>query len=160
TFTKIATLGVNAVGYPATGLSVGTPYWFKVRAFNAFNGTSYSNYSNTANATTQSQLPNLDFSGGFTNSNALLNYNGSAKIVSNKAEVTDGGSAETGSVWSKSQQDIRKFNSNFTFQLSNADADGFTFTIQRASNTITGWNGGGLGYQTITPSVAIKFDLY
>ncbi len=160
TFTKVATLGVNAQGYLVNGLQSGTPYWFKVRAFNSFNGTSFSGYSSTATATTQSQLPSLNFSAGFAGSTTALNYVGSARIVNGFAELTDGNTGEAGAVWSKTVQDIRRFNVNFTFQLSNASADGFTFTLQRASATAIGGSGGALGYQGIGTSVALKFDLY
>ena len=101
-----------------------------MRTFNTFNGTSYSDYSNVATATTQSQLPTLDFSAGFANSGGTLNYVGSAKIASSSAQLTDMGTGENGSVWSKAQQDIRKFNVIFTFTQTNGTADGMTFTIQ------------------------------
>jgi hypothetical protein len=55
---------------------------------------------------------------------------------------------------------VQTFSSDFAFQLSSAQGDGFTFTIQNAGVTALGASGSGLGYQNIGKSVAIKFDLY
>ena len=55
---------------------------------------------------------------------------------------------------------VSSFTTDFTFQLLNPNADGFTFTIQNAGTTALGSGGGGLGYQIIGKSVAVKFDLY
>ena len=62
----------------------------------------------------------------------------------------------------------RAFTTDFSFQLSSASADGFTFTIQGVGATALGPSGGGLGYGPDTPggtpgianSVAVKFDIY
>lgn len=50
-FTQIATVGANTVAYSATGLTAGTKYFFRVRAYNTAS-TPNSAYSNEANATT------------------------------------------------------------------------------------------------------------
>ena len=44
---------------------------------------------------------------------------------------------------------IQSFTTNFTFQLTNATADGITFTIQNQGTAALGDMGGGLGYQNI-----------
>ena len=53
-FTEIATLPANSTAYTAGGLASGTPYFFRVRAYNAVGN---SNYSNTAVASTLTTLP-------------------------------------------------------------------------------------------------------
>ena len=160
-FTEIATTGVNAQSYPVTGLEVGTTYSFRVRAFNSFNTQSYSAYSNIASQQTGAQVPTLDFSNGFSSSAGTLQFNGSAKILGNRAELTDAsGGSESGSIWSKAKQDIHAFTSRFRFQLTQANADGFTFAIQNNSPIVTGNSGGSLGYEGIGSSIAIKFDIY
>lgn len=53
-FTEIATVPANSTGYTAGGLASGTPYFFRVRAYNAVGN---SNYSNTAVASTLTTLP-------------------------------------------------------------------------------------------------------
>jgi hypothetical protein len=50
-WTEIGTANANATSYQNTGLSCGTKYYYRVRAYRS-NDTSYSAYSNTANVTT------------------------------------------------------------------------------------------------------------
>ena len=56
TYAQIAALGANVVSYSNTGLTAGTTYYYRVRAYN---GSGNSAYSNEANATTQSGSANL-----------------------------------------------------------------------------------------------------
>ena len=126
--------------------------------------------SRVANATTTNQVALLDFSAGFAGSTNKLTYNGSATINGTKAELTNGGNNQAGSVFSTSAVDVTKFNSQFTFQLraGSSTADGFTFCIQGNTPTALGPSGGGLGYGPdhtggtggIINSMAVKFDLY
>jgi len=57
---------------------------------------------------------------------------------------------------------VSQFTTDFTFQITNAVADGFTFAIQNSpqGSSAFGGNGGALGYQGISKSVAIKFGFY
>ena len=159
-FTEIATVGVNVQNYSVVNLQASTTYYFRVRAFNSYQTQSFSNYTNIASTQTTSQPATLNFNSGFTNSATSLNYNGSAKIFNGRAELTDGNSGEAGSMWSKTVQDIRRFSAQFTFQITNPNADGFTFAIQNNNATIVGNGGGSLGYATINHSIALKFDIY
>ena len=54
TYAQIASVGANVVSYSNTGLSVGTTYYYRVRAYNS---SGISSYSNEANATTLSGTP-------------------------------------------------------------------------------------------------------
>ncbi len=56
TYSQIATVGTNVTAFSNTGLTVGTTYYYRVRAYNFVDN---SNYSNEANATT----PNPDSDG-------------------------------------------------------------------------------------------------
>jgi fibronectin type 3 domain-containing protein len=164
-FTQVGTASAGATSFAVGGLQVSTKYYFEIDASNA-KGTSA--FSNVANATTTSQAGVLDFSSGFAGSSGVLTYNGNAKINGTSAELTDGGGTEAGSVFSTNAVDVTKFSNQFTFQLTSANADGFTFTIQGDGPTQLGPTGGGLGYGPDTPggtpgiakSVAVKFDLY
>jgi fibronectin type 3 domain-containing protein len=164
-FSQVGTASAGASSFAVGSLQVSTKYYFEIDAFNN-KGTSA--VSNIANATTTSQASVLDFSSGFANSSGVLTYNGSAKINGTSAELTDGGANEAASFFSTNAVDVTKFSNQFTFQLTNATADGFTFTIQGDGPTALGPSGGGLGYGPDTPggtpgiakSVAIKFDLY
>jgi fibronectin type 3 domain-containing protein len=165
TFTQVGTASAGATSFAVGSLQISTKYYFEIDAFNS-KGTS--TFSNVANATTTSQAGVLDFSSGFAGSGSVLTYNGSAKINGTSAEITDGGGNEAGSVFSTNAVDVTKFSNQFTFQLTNANADGFTFTVQGNGPTALGPSGGGLGYGPDTPggtpgipkSVAVKFDLY
>ena len=53
-YTEIAVTGPNATSYNATGLSAGTKYYYRVRAYNAI---ATSAYSSEKNATTLSNIP-------------------------------------------------------------------------------------------------------
>ena len=86
--------------------------------------------------------------------------NGSATVNNGVLQLTDGGTWEAGSAFSAQPVDVQSFATTFTFQLTNAQADGFTFTIQNAGTSALGGNGGNLGYTGIPNSVALKFDIY
>jgi hypothetical protein len=75
--------------------------------------------------------------------------------------LTNGGTSEAGSAFYTTPVNIQAFTNDFSFQLTDALADGFTFTIQDAGPTALGPNGGSLGYGTaMGASIAVKFDLY
>jgi hypothetical protein len=111
----------------------------------------------------------INFPSGFPSATGLQ-LNGKSKVSSsNFLELTDGGDYEASSAFWTTPVNIQAFTTNFTFQLSSATADGFTFTIQDAGLTALGAYGGGLGYgpdpnngptASIGKSVAIKFDIY
>jgi legume-like lectin family protein/chitobiase/beta-hexosaminidase-like protein len=106
----------------------------------------------------------INFGSGFT-SPAGMQLNGSAGLDGGRLQLTNGGINEAGSAFFATPVDIRNFTTDFTFQLSNAKADGITFTIQNSSvgAVALGGVGGSLGYGgtgKILNSVAIKFDIY
>jgi hypothetical protein len=108
----------------------------------------------------------INFSGGFVPGAIALN--GFAKVGNARLRLTDGGGGEAASAFYSMPVNVQKFNSTFNFVLTNASADGFTFTIQGAGPSALGPSGGGLGYGPDNPggtpgiasSMAIKFDLY
>jgi hypothetical protein len=102
----------------------------------------------------------INFGSGFSNT-AGLTFNGSAKATNDtRLQLTDGGLNEAGSVFWNAPINIQAFTTNFEFQLSNAQGNGFTFTIQNVGPTALGGNSAGLGYQDILKSVAVKFNFY
>jgi hypothetical protein len=110
----------------------------------------------------------ISFPDGFSTAATSMTFNGSTDLDDERLQITDGLTNEAGSAWYNTPVNIQNFTNNFTFQLSNAEADGFTFTIQNSGLTALGPAGGGLGYGPDSPggtggiptSVAIKFDLY
>jgi len=110
----------------------------------------------------------IDFGLGFSDP-GCMQFNGSTGLDDSRLQLTNGGANEAGSAFCTTPVDIRGFSTDFTFQLSNAEADGITFTIQNspAGAGALGPAGGGLGYGPDTPgqaaaigqSVAVKYDL-
>ena len=110
----------------------------------------------------------INFGSGFAEVNGLT-LNGSAiNSDDSRLQLTTGGGSQSGTVFANTPLNVSAFVNDFTFQLSNALADGFTFTIQNVGPKARGPYGGGLGYGAGTPggtpgianSIAIKFDLY
>jgi outer membrane protein assembly factor BamB len=96
--------------------------------------------------------------------NGLLVFNGAARIDTGRLLVCPNGSG-FGSVFNKNMVSLanhRSFSTYFAFQFTspaNGGADGMVFTLQTDANS-AGTSGGGLGYQGISPSVAVEFDTY
>jgi Chitobiase/beta-hexosaminidase C-terminal domain/Legume lectin domain len=110
----------------------------------------------------------INFNLGFANAPACMTFNGSTGLDDTRLQLTNGGLNQAGSAFFNTPVDITKFTTDFTFQLSNAGADGITFTIQGNGPTALGPSGGGLGYGAgaaggtggIPKSVAVKFDTF
>jgi alpha-L-arabinofuranosidase len=122
----------------------------------------YSGYSNTSVVSASYNFVSgstaLNFANGFTSSS--LTMNGGAKVVGTALQLSDSGSSEARSAWSSTAVPISQFITDFSFQLTNTNANGFTFVVQNAGPTALGGNGGSLGYQGMSNSVALKFDFY
>jgi hypothetical protein len=118
--------------------------------------------SNIATATyvIQSGGTSIDFGMGFS-STAGLTLNGSAVAANDtRLQLTNGGLNQAGSVFWNAPIGIGSFTTTFEFQLSSAQANGFTFCIQNVGATALGGNSAGLGYQDIQKSIAVKFNFY
>jgi len=114
----------------------------------------------TAAYTIQSGGTTINFANGFaTTAGLTLNGNAAASDDS-RLQLTDGGLNEASSVFWNTPINIQAFTSVFNFQLSEAQANGFTFTIQNVGPTALGGDSAGLGYQNIQRSIAIKFNFY
>ena len=102
----------------------------------------------------------IDFASGFS-SVAGLALNGSA-VANNdtRLQLTNGGLNQSGSVFWTAPISIQAFRTTFEFQLSDAQGNGFTVTLQNVGPTALGANSAGLGYQGIQKSVAVKFNFY
>lgn len=101
-----------------------------------------------------------DFLNGFTAGGLTLN---GATLNGTRLRLTDGNNYEEASAFFNTPVNAQYFTSDFTFQLINPQADGFTICIQNQGPTALGGSGGYLGYggtPGIASSVAVKFDLY
>ena len=102
----------------------------------------------------------INFGSGFS-STAGLTLNGSAVADNDtRLQLTNGDVSQAGSVFWNAPINIQSFTTDFEFQLSNAQGNGFTFTIQNVGPTALGGDSAGLGYQDIQKSVAVKFNFY
>lgn len=102
-----------------------------------------------------------NYQNGFTA--AGLTFNGSATLNGSRLRLTDGNYGEAASAFFNTPVNAQFFTSDFTFQLTDAQADGITICVQNQGPTALGGNGGDLGYggsPAIGNSAAIKFDLY
>ncbi len=125
--------------------------------------------SNVSNATyTYSNGTGSNFANGFSTATSVMTFNGSTGLDDTRLQLTSGVTFQAGSAWFNTPLNVQSFTNDFTFQISNPGADGFTFAIQNSGLNALGLAGGGLGYASDTPggtpgipkSVAIKFDIY
>jgi len=108
----------------------------------------------------------INFASGFTGTG--LAFHGRTTLNGTRLRLTDGGQSEASSAWFTTPVNVQSFTTDFSFQLTNPNADGMTFTLQNAGTTALGPSGGGLGYGAGLPggtpgiptSVAVKFDLF
>jgi Legume lectin domain/Chitobiase/beta-hexosaminidase C-terminal domain len=123
----------------------------------------------TATFTISPNATTINFGMGFSIP-GCMRFNGSTDLDDSRLQLTNGGENEAGSAFCTTPVNITNFTTDFTFQLSDAMADGITFTIQNSSAgaSALGPTGGGLGYGPDAPggpagisnSVAVKYDLY
>jgi hypothetical protein len=107
----------------------------------------------------------IDYGTGFVARG--LQMNGSASINGTQLRLTNSGGFQASSAFATTPVNVQRFTTDFTIQLTNADADGMAFVLQGNSPTALGSPGAGLGYgvgttstASIANSVAVKFDLY
>lgn len=101
-----------------------------------------------------------DFANGFSNALSYMTFNGSTGLDDTRLQLTSGLTNQAGSAWYSYPVSVQSFSNDFLMQISNAGADGMTFTIQNSGLTALGAAGGQLGYGGIAKSIAIKFDIY
>jgi len=114
----------------------------------------------TATYTIGTAAPVINFANGFSGSGGRMELNGSAQLSGPGLLLTDPVQSREGAAWYAAPVNVQAFTTDFTFQLTSPSADGMTFAIQNQSTGALGDSGGGLGYQGIPTSVAVKFDLY
>jgi hypothetical protein len=122
--------------------------------------------SDSADGATVDRTNGSKYGNGFGSGGLVLN--GRATINGTRLRLTDGGAGEVASAWYSTPVNIQAFTQDFSFQLTNATADGMAFVIQNAGTQAIGPGGAGLGYGATHPggksgipsSLAVKFDLY
>jgi hypothetical protein len=116
----------------------------------------------TAAYTINSGTPIINDPTGFTSSTGLSLVGGATLTGTALQLTTAAGGIQAKAVWYATPVNVQSFTTDFNFQLTSANADGFTFALQNAAAGVNavGAHGIGLGYQGIGSSVAVKFDLY
>lgn len=89
---------------------------------------------------------------------------GGAPTISNGVlNLTTAANGEATSAFFNTAQTITNFTASFTYDFLNGSgnpADGFTFLLQNQGLTARGGGGGAVGYEGVTPSAAVKFNIY
>jgi hypothetical protein len=88
---------------------------------------------------------------------------GDAAMQGQRVRLTSASTNQNGAAWSTDRKNVqRPFTATFQFQITDPDpgggADGFAFVIQNDSDSSLGSNGGGIGYDRISNSLAVEFD--
>ncbi len=162
TWTLIATVSAAQTNYTDSTVTTGT-YYYRVTAVNL--SPADSAVSNVVRAvdgpvTVDHSTPAF---AGFVNVNDMV-ANGSALFSNENVLRLNNDYGQAGSAFTTQPVGVRGFTTTFHWRLHEGTqpnpADGFTFTLQAQSPTAVGAGGGELGYQGITRSVAVKFDVY
>jgi hypothetical protein len=155
-FTHIATVPAAQLTYTDTGLTPGI-YAYRVHAFST--NPASDSLSNVQGATVG---PVINHDTGF-GTTVDLTANGSARFGNNIVRLT-GDDLQTGSFFANTPLTIGQFSTSFIFRLSEGTqpnyADGLAFVVQANAPTALGQGLGGLGYQGIGNSVAVKFGSF
>ena len=109
----------------------------------------------------------IDYSQGFAGATGLT-LNGGATALGPTIQLTDGKQFESRSFFYSNRVPVESFITDFDFQLTNANADGFAFVVQGNGADALGSSGGGVGYSNppngtgpgISNSFAVVFDLH
>jgi hypothetical protein len=113
----------------------------------------------TAAYVIQSGGTSINFGSGFSSTQGL-DLNGTAVATNSQLQLTTGSTWQAGSVFWNAPISVQAFTTTFQFQEFEAQANGFTFTIQNMAPTALGGDSAGLGYPDIQQSVAVKFNFY
>ncbi len=101
----------------------------------------------------------INFGSGFSPSGLVLK--GNAQLIGTALQLTDNTeNNEEGNAWWTTPVNVQAFTTDFTFQLTQPNANGFTFILQNAGTSAVGLGGSYLGFGSIGTSVAVKFDLF
>jgi hypothetical protein len=160
-YTTNGTTPTTASAVYAGPMSVGASETLQAIAVaSGFTASAVSTAAYTIN--TGSTQAAVNYPTGFTSA-ANFALVGGPTFAASAMQVTDGGNNEAHAVWYSTPVNIQRFGTDFTFQITPATArasDGMTFTIQNKGLNARGGIGGGLGYQGIKSSVAVKFDTF
>ena len=149
--TNTLTLGIQELG------DSGTRY----QVFVTNQATSFPAVSTLAAVTVLPQLQFNGFGGQWTSQGAPATV--PKYTAANVLRLIDGGASEAGSSFFSYPVYVGGFQATFTYQdVGGGGADGAAFVVQNDSRRATarGGGGGGFGYNGITNSAALEFNIY
>jgi hypothetical protein len=160
--TVVSNLPHSPPTYVDTTVMRPNTYYYRVHAFNA--SPADESFSNVVVAVVAPVDIEFPFPDGIQNANGLQ-VNGSALFSADEhiLRLTNDFN-QASSVFTGNEVSASEWSTTFWIRLHEGTqpniADGLTFTLQANSPTALGAGGGGLGYQGIHNSVAIKFDVF
>jgi hypothetical protein len=111
-----------------------------------------------------SSAASLAVTGVTFNNGAAWTANGNAIITNGVLELTEGSTSQNSSFWLNEPVDVAAFRASWIYQdnTGGAGANGVVFIVQNSSSgtSALGAGGGQIGYQGISPSVALGFNIY
>jgi hypothetical protein len=164
-FELIATVPSSQTTYTDTNLPNGT-FTYRVTGFSVFPEANDFAISNAAKAT----IGPIDIAHGTPGSrqpgfqdHSDMQSNGSGQFTSENLLRLTNDFGQAGSAFTLQPVGARGFTTSFDIRLHEGGlnpADGMTFTLQGNNPSALGGGGGGLGYQGIGRSVAVKFKIW
>ncbi len=124
-------------------------------------GHSTSSVGTAAYTINTGTVPVINDPNGFSSSTGL-SFVGGATLTNGTLQLTTAtGGVQSTAVWYTTPVNVQNFTTDFNFQITSPVGNGITFALQNAVAGVNaiGTPGGGLGYQGIGSSVAVKFDL-
>ena len=121
-----------------------------------------STVSAPANVVVVSESTPLTFFPDFSVTNGLW-LQGESQITSNRLRLTTAHSNRVGAAWLSARQMVRNgFEATFQFQITATNSgggEGLAFVLQNHDLPLLGGGGSGLGYEGLSNSLAIEFDI-
>jgi len=155
-FSPVATVPAFQTNYTDTGLTPGI-YAYRIHAFNI--NPAADSLSNVQGASVGATI---DHMAGFSNT-ADLTPNGSTQFAETTVRLTSA-PTQTASAFSNTRVTTARFSTTFQLRIHEGTqpnyADGVAFVLQANSPAALGQGRGGLGYQGIGHSVAVKFSTF
>lgn len=150
--------GANSNVLTIANLQLGDAASYQLQTTNAFGGP-VSSVAATMYVTTAPTFHDNGVSWAFTNQGGGGSFFSAPNVLTLTTAVND----QRRAAWFTTPMNIGGFQASFVYQdVSVGGADGFAFVLQNstAGTNAIGGGGGGMAYDGITPSAAVKFNIY
>jgi hypothetical protein len=145
---SVGTTAAGAKSFTDSTARLGKPYYYRLFALGSSGDSDSSDIA----------WPPPDYSRGFTPHGLVCNRG--AAVAGTALRLTDAPPGQARSAFYHMPLAVHAFATRFRFCIpAGSRAEGFTFCLQDVGPDAVGAAGGGLGYEGLRNSVAIKFDL-